>query len=120
MDEQQASVLGNIAQEGAFIQFLVAGKEESQSGTFDSTRTTTVLGAVPSTVDEIHSIQEEKLNVESPKVNIRVHLGLFGCVSESGMFLQRQYVRSENRQNATEEVAPLVQTKIDLPYSYIY
>jgi hypothetical protein len=99
---------------------LVAGKEESQSGSFDSRRTTTVLGAVPSTVDEIHGIQEEELDVESPKANIRVHLGLFGCVSESGMFLQRQRVRSENGQNATEGEVPLVQTKIDLPYSYIY
>jgi hypothetical protein len=92
--------------------------EESQPAFVESTRTSTVLGAVPSTIDEIHGIQEKPLDAESLKANVQVYLGHFGCASESGMFL-RQRVRSEKGQNAAEEWH-MVQTKIDLPYSYIY
>ena len=117
LDEQQASALGNVAQQGAFIQFLVAAKHdeavdpliEKERGYVDSALGSTVVGVVPSTVDEIHDISQNG-DQQMPKLDVQVYLGHFGCVSESGMFLQR------NGKSTT----PVIETKIDLPYSYVY
>lgn len=116
LDEQQVSALGSMAQEGAFIQFLVAVKsrdpveslEETEPEYVESTRRSTVVGVVPSTVDDIHDEQQEK-----PAFDLQVYLGHFGCVSESGMFLRVA------REKVSAKKAG-VETKIDLPYSYIY
>lgn len=115
LDEQQASTLGNIAQEGAFIQFLVAAKndaavdssEENEPEYRDSALGSTVMGVIPSTIDELHDVSLNEPR-EVPKLNIQVYLGHFGCVSESGMFFKRK------------RKIHGVETKIDLPYSYIY
>jgi hypothetical protein len=116
LDEQKVSALGNIAQEGAFIQFLVAAKsqdpveslEETEPEYVESTRRSTVVGVVPSTVDDIHDEQQER-----PAFDLQVYLGHFGCVSESGVFLR--VIREKVSAKKAE-----VETKIDLPYSYIY
>jgi hypothetical protein len=129
VDEQQISALGNIAQEGAFIQFLVAAQDNSEgvslrkpnSGYIDSTLRSTVVGAVPNAVDEIHGLRQEKqTDNETLKDGIQVYPGHFGCVSESGMFLHRPLAESKNRRKDLKRDMPMVETKIDLPYSYIY
>lgn len=110
-DRQQVSALGNLAQEGAFIQFLVAPKtfeslEESDEEYAEFTRRSTVFGVVPSTVDDIPDENQEKT-----RFDLQVHHGHFGCVSESGLFFRAEEGRSNPR---------VVETKIDLPYSYAY
>ncbi len=113
-DRQQVSALGNLAQEGAFIQFLVAPKtfeslEESDEEYAEFTRQSTVFGVVPSTVDDIPDETQEEAEFK-----LQVHHGHFGCVSESGLFfrgLQAKTGPSNPR---------VVETKIDLPYSYAY
>lgn len=114
-DRQQVSALGNLAQEGAFIQFLVAPKglkgfeslEEDEEEYAKFTRQSTVFGVVPSTVDEIPDEKQEK-----PEFDVQVHLGHFGCVSESGLFFRAPKKGGLN--------PSIVETKIDLPYSYAY
>jgi hypothetical protein len=120
LDEQQTSALGNVAQQGAFIQFLVAAKHdeavdpliENERGYVDSALGSTVVGVVPSTVDEIHDMSQNE-DQQVPKLDVQVYLNHFGCVSESGMFLQRKGERDKS-------MTPAIETKIDLPYSYVY
>lgn len=118
LDKKQASALGNLAQEGAFIQFLVAVKNEkpdtseaSERDSFAPVRST-VVGVVPSTIDHIYDEQQEKL-----AFGCDVSLGHFGCVSESGIFLR--FIRDE-KTGVAEWGFHALETKIDLPYSYAY
>lgn len=110
-DREQVSALGNLAQEGAFIQFLVAPKtfeslEENDEEYAEFTRQSTVFGVVPSTIDDIPDEKQEKAEFD-----LQVHHGHFGCVSESGLFFRAKKGRSNPR---------VVETKMDLPYSYAY
>ncbi|KAE9381464.1 hypothetical protein N431DRAFT_359494 [Stipitochalara longipes BDJ] len=121
LDEQQASALGRLAQEGAFIQFLVAAKNDegpinslqgNGSENVAFTRSSTVVGVVPSTVDDVHGEQQ----VMPTTSDLQVYLGHFGMVSESGMFLRG--VKPEKMDKG--ELVPSLETKIDLPFSYFY
>jgi hypothetical protein len=111
-DRQQVSALGNLAQEGAFIQFLVAPKtfeslEENDEEHAKFARQSTVFGVVPSTVDDIPDEKQEKAEFD-----LQIHPGHFGCVSESGLFYRAPKMGRSNPR--------IVETKIDLPYSYAY
>jgi hypothetical protein len=120
LEEQQTSALGNIAQEGASIQFFVAGKhrENGESVAYDVTgivRKTVVLGGVPSTVDDV-----PKSNQENPDKKLYSLPGHFGCVSESGIYLQDKDLISMSTDEITStEQKAIPQTKIDLPFSYV-
>ena len=121
LDEQQASALGNVAQEGDFIQFLVAAKNDegpvnslprNEPEEVDFTQSSTVVGVVPSTVDDVH---DEIKNVSTTS-NIQIYPGHFGIVSESGIFLGG--VKEKKTDNG--KVIRSIETKIDLPFSYFY
>ncbi len=121
-DEQQVSALGNIAQEGSFIQFLVAAQNKGASAKLkiknqrriDWWGVSTVVGAVPSTVDGLNGrSQEKQLDKGKPKDSVQVYVGQFGCVSESGIFLHRPL-------DIGRPGMSMIKTKLDLPYSYIY
>lgn len=97
--EAHVETLGNIAQEGALIQFVQAISDWK----------------LTPPITEKHLINNQivlgsfdNISKELPKVDVTSHLcipGLFGCVSESGIFLQSAETGS---------------SKIDIPYSYIY
>lgn len=121
LEEQQTSALGNIAQEGASIQFFVAGKhrENGEGVAYDVAgilRKTLVLGGVPSTVDDV-----PKSNQENPDKKLYSLPAHFGCVSESGIYLQDKDLisMSTDEITSTEPNAIPHQTKIDLPFSYV-
>jgi hypothetical protein len=124
LEEQQTSALGNIAQEGASIQFFVAGKHRENGeaipyGVYDVagiTRKTVVLGAVPSTVDDV-----PKSNQEARGKKLYSLPGHFGCVSESGIYFEDKDLisMSTDEITSTEQNAIPHQTKIDLPFSYV-
>jgi hypothetical protein len=120
LEEQQTSALGNIAQEGASIQFFVAGKhrENGESVAYDVTgivRKTVVLGGVPSTVDDV-----PKSNQENPDKKLYSLPGHFGCVSESGIYLQdKDLISMSTGEITSTEPKAVPQTKIDLPFSYV-
>lgn len=131
LEEQQASALGNLAQEGAFIQFLVADSNITPVDFYsrvklhtDATRRSTVIGVVPSTVDEMAPISEDNGSSKADKpLEVRIWLGHFGCVSESGMFIKRSNPSPSLDQvnsSKTAELFPPIDTKVDLPFSYIY
>jgi hypothetical protein len=121
LEEQQTSALGNIAQEGASIQFFVAGehRKNGESVAYDVAgilRKTLVLGGVPSTVDDV-----PKSNQETSDKELYSLPGHFGCVSESGIYLQDKDLKSMSTDGiaSTEPNAVPHQTKIDLPFSYV-
>ena len=130
LEEQQASALGNLAQEGAFIQFLVADSNRSpvdfswrEKNHVDATRRSTVIGVVPSTVDEMAPKSEDNASSKADKqLDVRIWLGHFGCVSESGMFIHRSNASPSPGQEDSRSATnfPPIDTKVDLPFSYIY
>ncbi|EKD17223.1 V-type ATPase, C subunit family protein [Drepanopeziza brunnea f. sp. 'multigermtubi' MB_m1] len=125
MEEQQASALGNVAQEGSFVQFFAAHPSRPQStqefSNGPATRSSIIFGSVPSTVDDITSAQPFA-NVPEGKQLYDLRLGQFGFVSESGLFIHHgsRNVNAALAQDAS--VGPGLGehfTKIDLPYSYL-
>lgn len=136
LEEQQASALGNIAHPNAVIQFFLANGEmisrplpdtfqgnepveASQKRTYaDMFQTATVFGAVPSTVDIIPTF-ESPASVTTPGDSIEFRKGLFGAVSESGMYYDSTVPKDIiSGEHVTRPVA--ISTKIDLPYSYLF
>ncbi|KUJ22876.1 uncharacterized protein LY89DRAFT_714581 [Mollisia scopiformis] len=142
MDEDMISGLGNIAETGASIQFLVVddglppplpmGRKR-----FTSTRKSIVFGSIPSTIDDIPETND---SLQETRYQYRV--GHFGCVSGSGIFFQHGNPSSKTTstserglevegapepekasgttQQAERKEPTFVRTKIDLPYSYMY
>ncbi|KAK6587501.1 hypothetical protein PZA11_000791 [Diplocarpon coronariae] len=124
LEEQQASALGNLAQEGAHIQFFVAHNKRPLAdmedlGRAKMMRTSTVFGSVPSTVDDVYPAQSANSprSTEQPVYHIR--RGHFGFVSESGMFVRHSTVKSDIMSMGDAPSAGESVTKIDLPYSYL-
>jgi hypothetical protein len=128
VEEQQASALGRIAKPKSFIQFFVALGEKSQIAPesqeqpdldADLSPKHTVLGTVPSTIDEIPGSPAKIVEGERKGVNFRP--GLFGAVSESGLYLNYAAVK---RDQPADDLIPskqtLVSTKVDLPFAYFY
>jgi hypothetical protein len=73
------------------------------------------VGTVPSTIDNIPN--QGPRGEEALEQHVFLRKGEFGCVSESGMFVRHTpdvNGAGENDKRATSE------TKIDLPYSFIY
>ncbi|KAG4428536.1 hypothetical protein IFR05_015982 [Cadophora sp. M221] len=122
LEEQQTSALGNIAQQGAYIQFFVASRERGlgliqhpvERGKI-LMRKSAVFGAVPSTVDDIPPQPQTQTaadnGTKTGSKSIHVRRGHFGFVSESGMFVRHGPDRSATGDGFT---------KIDMPYSYFY
>ncbi|TQS35930.1 hypothetical protein Golomagni_03635 [Golovinomyces magnicellulatus] len=97
--DQQAINLGNMAQRGALIQFL----QKSERPELSSFPMRTNLRGIETVVG---SLKTESCTLTSDQGLCHLFIpGLFGCVSESGMFLRSLGVSS---------------TKIDVPSSYIY
>lgn len=124
MAEQQASALGNLAQEGAFIQFFAAYDKHIQGEPvrFDhvATRGSIVLGSVPSTVDDIAPSQTLVAPPEGEKL-YHLKSGHFGFVSESGVFVHHGFKKPNVGSNPDPLHVPSEHfTKIDLPHSYMY
>jgi hypothetical protein len=111
LEEAQASALGNIVQAGGSIQFFAALHPTSDHLPQKSTRKNALtFGAVPSKADEFGlppNGDESELEGE----NLSFLWDQFGCVSESGMFLQ---YRGEASQKWLANT-----TKVDLPYSVV-
>jgi hypothetical protein len=121
LEEQQSYALGNIAQEGASIQFFVA--KENIKHTKDLVvhdrrfvKKTFVLGGVPSTVDDVPEPKQEH-----PKKNLFFLPGHFGVVSESGIYFRDRSLKAKSgdENTSTEPEAIPHETKIDLPFSYV-
>ncbi|RKF82187.1 putative v-type c subunit family protein [Golovinomyces cichoracearum] len=98
-EDQQAINLGNMAQNGALIQFL----QKSERSELISFPTRTDLGGIETVVGSF-KMESCALAADQDLGHLFIP-GLFGCVSESGMFLRSLGVSS---------------TKIDVPSSYIY
>ena len=121
LEDQQNSALGKIAEVDAFIQFFIANAtapvvpfaKPSVHG--DVWQQTTVIGAVPSTIDDQRTDEADS----STEDYITYQKGHFGAVSESGMFLSTFPAKNGNDSDQIAEDLPL-HTKIDLPYSYVY
>ena len=122
IEDQQSSALGNIAEVDALIQFFVANTtvpfaappQHPVHGNLS--RRTTVIGAVPSTIDD-PKVDEDPSPLKTDHIFLPRH---FGAVSESGLFLTA--LRHKDTSNSGKEIsnkAP-IHTKIDLPYSYVY
>ncbi|KAF7894061.1 hypothetical protein EAF00_007575 [Botryotinia globosa] len=80
-----------------------------------SSRTT--FGAVPSTIDKIPSydIQDSSNSSNETLPFLTFRKGEFGAVSESGIYLHSSHQKQVNA--ISHE---LINTKIDMPYSYVY
>ncbi|RDW73966.1 hypothetical protein BP5796_07408 [Coleophoma crateriformis] len=127
--DEQAAALGKVALPGSFIQFftnspkLFSAKKEPKANTKPiwPWRTAasqycqgTVLGVVPSTIDNMPQVEESADTGEISGVTIRVFRGAFGAVSESGLYIQKA---------ASESLISYLaagSTKYDMPYTYIY
>ncbi|THV52811.1 hypothetical protein BGAL_0067g00010 [Botrytis galanthina] len=80
-----------------------------------SSRTT--FGAVPSTIDKIPSydIHDSSNSSNETLPFLTFRKGEFGAVSESGIYLHSSHQKQVNAKSYE-----LINTKIDMPYSYIY
>jgi hypothetical protein len=115
LENQQASALGRLAKEGDYIQFFTSERGNvsrqalnPQVRRHSQTDNSTVLGAVPSTVDSVPSLGDGAQQIIKRKGPV-INEGHFGCVSESGMFLHREDPELGNWD-----------TKVDMPYSYLF
>jgi len=116
-EEEQVSALGNLASPDSYVQFFAAHSSErneksmsSLTGPDDSLpRTTIVLGAVPSTIDDIP--EPPKAPIPTGEQSVVSQLGHFGAVSESGLYIDTKWIGDKS--------VNTVHTKIDLPYSTI-
>jgi hypothetical protein len=134
LEEQHASALGNMAQPGAYIQFFVADSSQIECGDHlhgpakrhlkaaEMFQNSLVIGTVPSTIDDLP--QPQKNNGQEASgirgSHIKIRLGHFGCVSESGMFLSHTEVEPSHSDDQIELTNRQTSTKVDLPYSYFY
>jgi hypothetical protein len=116
LEEQQTSALGNTAKEGDYIQFFTAqpSKTEADKAVYKNTNLqytnsdvkSSVIGAVPSTIDELPGPLVDDTQQQQSRIPLtHIRMGHFGFVSESGMFL-------------SQKTGNPIATKIDLPYSY--
>ncbi|KAI9642334.1 hypothetical protein NHQ30_009136 [Ciborinia camelliae] len=76
-----------------------------------------VFGVVPSTIDKLPQSEindaSTALKDKVPFLNFRK--GEFGAVTESGI-----YLHSSHQKRVTDKAFELINTKIDMPYSYLY
>jgi hypothetical protein len=111
--DQQASALGRLAKEGDYIQFFTTEKNiriPETNTTLEQGKNSIVIGAISSTRDHMPTFHEEgSPETETSNHLPHVQIGHFGCVSESGIFLERLDAKSRK-----------FVTKIDLPHSYFF
>jgi hypothetical protein len=128
VEEQQDSALGRIAKPKSFIQFFVGLGEKSQIDRdnqeqpaldADLSPKHTVLGTVPNTIDEIPGSRGQM--VEGDRKGVSFIPGLFGAVSESGLYLNYAAVKHDQSANGLiHSKQTLVGTKVDLPFACFY
>ncbi|RKF55359.1 putative v-type c subunit family protein [Erysiphe neolycopersici] len=97
--ENREIILGNMAQEGALIQFLQTAdrpKISLPSPRNEFQKSEFVFGC---------QIADSGKSIITDSSGTALISGLFGCISETGVFFQSPNIGS---------------TKIDMPYSYIY
>ncbi|KAK8907866.1 hypothetical protein QC760_003745 [Botrytis cinerea] len=77
----------------------------------------TTFGVVPSTIDKIPSYDTHDSSTSSNQTLpfLTFRKGEFGAVSESGI-----YLHSSHQKRISAKAHELINTKIDMPYSYIY
>ncbi|KAL3424710.1 v-type c subunit family protein [Phlyctema vagabunda] len=124
--EEQDSALGKVALPGSIIQFLIPWQQRGSNipnllpqFLFSDT---TVFGTVPSTIDSVPTDvkTDDAPETPQPKKRSRYYHGLFGAVSESGLFLNYKAKVSEVSDTADGDLLPSrIQTKLDVPYTYI-
>lgn len=114
LEEQQASALGNIANEHSFIQFFLAkeSKRESKDQKERPISSSVSIGTTPSTIDEISIPVGNDVRGLEDLYSIPGH---FGAVSESGMYYSSNTIHHLPTKDRIERS---VKTKIDVPYSY--
>ena len=134
LEEQQVSALGNIAKPGAYIQFFAADSSrighaerlpepaKKHLNVVDTFQNSLVIGTVPSTIDNVprNQINHGQETSGVRKSFIKAQLGHFGCVSESGVFLNLAEVEHNRYEDRIDHIRRENSTKIDLPYSYFY
>ncbi|KAH8815261.1 hypothetical protein F5884DRAFT_665380, partial [Xylogone sp. PMI_703] len=118
-DESSSSSLGDLAKPGSYIQFFVEDPHCDQEQAKRKTPTSsanalraTVVGTIPSTVDEMPNVYEDANRDRDDVSNddLFVYLdGHFGAVSERGMFIESSETNAGGR---------TVRSKIDMPYSF--
>ncbi|EPE25969.1 hypothetical protein GLAREA_01881 [Glarea lozoyensis ATCC 20868] len=113
VEEQQMSALGNIAKPGSFIRFFgrsswssVPDKTEPKRiKDFDPTARNVVVGTCASTIDDIPGdAQDDDTDY------IRLRAGHFGCVTQSGLFVEKQ----------PSDGGSAYETKLDMPNSFLF
>lgn len=124
-EDQQASALGDIAKPGDYVQFFAANIQKPREPAVfepeepadlpkspdpDYWRRSLVFGTAPSTIDDLPSTPQKRCH--EPVI---LQKGHFGAVSERGM-----YINLPSRQERGGRDNPVVQSKIDLPYSFSY
>ncbi|RDW67804.1 hypothetical protein BP6252_09200 [Coleophoma cylindrospora] len=127
--DEQAAALGNVALPGSYIQFFTNSPKRVSANTQSKANTKkirpwrtpasqycqgTVLGVVPSTIDNMPQVEEFAGAEEISGDTIRTVRGAFGAVSESGLYIQKAAFDSRLSQVAAGS------TKYDMPYTYIY
>ena len=132
IEEQRSSALGNIAQANSLIQFFVADSRKllrmsilnGGKRALDVFQDGTVVGTAPSTIDEIPQEDPLPVNGSSEPRSRNRHMffqvGHFGAVSESGLYLSSNVVKSDSEQPVMSREDHLIKTKIDFPYSYVF
>ncbi|RFU26721.1 hypothetical protein B7463_g9609, partial [Scytalidium lignicola] len=123
-----SSALGDLAKPDAYIQFFVAdphqGQDQGERVKSNATDgMTTVVGTVPSTVDEMPRVSEGLISDNIPDEDLFIHhVGHFGAVSESGMFVESSEASSAsfsgNSKSESGSEGHMVRSKIDMPYSF--
>jgi hypothetical protein len=127
MEEQQASALGNIAEPDAYIQFFILDNKNARGrplrspkpASVDIWQMTTVVGTIPSTIDDqrFDSLGPQKAR----DAKVICQAGHFGALSEAGMFLSAPSIEQRAPKGRDGVIKkPAILSKIDLPYSYIY
>lgn len=139
LEEERVPALGNIARPNAYIQFFLANsdipfrqpvetpdwseaaelaKNKEKEIHADVYQASTVLGAVPSTIDDI-SNPESSPGKAPLKDSTLFQNGHFGALSESGIYYNSTVVK--DFKSGEYVMSPLpISTKIDVPYSYFF
>ena len=127
LEEQQTSALGNIAEPDAYIQFFVLDNNSPRqmptrnpNPRRDGIRQmSTVIGTIPSSIDDQRPDDYAPGTVGDTQLDCE--RGHFGAVSEAGIFLSAPSMEKTTPTGGDSIIRRrAIQTKIDLPYSYVY
>ncbi|RAL66814.1 hypothetical protein DID88_007597 [Monilinia fructigena] len=141
IEHGQGTTLGNLARRGDYIQFftinpdklkdydsLMKDSASAEVSDLDSSASDeepavenwskrSVFGVVPSTIDKLPTseVSGESTALANTAPFLTFRKGEFGAVSESGIYLHSSHQRRVNDTSYEH-----INTKIDMPYSYLY